>query len=383
MLLVLLAAVSAAVSSECTVDTACPEDVQFLQNSFLLQPTLPKIIPNKVALEEHIWFPEWSDAAGDHASAGEELQDFGKRRLDSMDEAGIQIAVLSPNGPFLQDFMLYNATSLVKGLDLTAMNASQILELQVHVAKQSNDLLYKHMNNSSRYRGFASLPMLSPSAAAEELMRCVNDYGFVGALINGIDTSTTHITGEFNWYDSTVYDVLWQKFDELEVPLYIHPRDVPAESQFYKKNPRLTGKVWGFAEGTAQFFMNLKESGVFERFQNMKVVLGHFGETLPFQAWRIDKQSKGTSMQDTLRKNVYVTTSGFFDTLALQHAIAVMGLERILFSVDYPFESTQEAGSWFEQAVKSLALNETDKEKIEFSNADKLLRNTSRVRPTV
>jgi len=149
MLLALLVAVSAVVSSSC-IDTACPEEVQFLQNSFLFQPTLPNTKKtNKVALEEHVWFPEWSDAAS-HPLADEALQDFGKRRLDSMDEAGIQIAVLSPNNPFLQDLMLFNATSVVKGLNLTAMDASQILDLQVHVAKQGNDLLYKHMNKSSR-----------------------------------------------------------------------------------------------------------------------------------------------------------------------------------------------------------------------------------------
>jgi len=374
MLLALLVAVSAVVSSSC-IDTACPEEVQFLQNSFLLQPALQTIVSKKVAVEEHIWFPEWSDA-NNNGPSSEDLPDFGVRRLDRMDVHGIQIAVLAPTHPFLQDLMLFNATSVVKGLDLTAMNASQILELQVQVAKQSNDLLYIHMNKSSRYRGFASLPMLSPSAAAEELMRCVNDYGFAGALINGVDTSITHITGEVNYYDAGDYDVLWQKFTDLEVPLYIHPRDVPEENTFYKKNPILTGKFWGFAESAAQLFMTLMESGVFERFPDMKVVLGHLGETLPFQAWRIDSGRVGASLQDTLRRNVYVTTSGLFDTLALQHAIGVMGPERILFAVDDPYEITQDKRGRFEHAVRSLALNEIDKESIEFNNADKLFRIT-------
>jgi len=330
----------------------------------------PSALPSKIALEEHVWFSELDHLAEDSMPL-DYLDDFGEKRLHYMDKDGIRIAVLSAYTNLLSDL---NDTQ--EGYyNLTGMNASQIVDLQVQVAKQLNDLLYKHMNRSSRYRGFAALPMSSPVAAAEELNRCVNSLGFVGAMIKGVDTNMKELTGKINYYDTDEYDVLWQKFEELDVPLYIHPRQVTELNQFYETYPIFQGANFGYADSTAQLALSLMESGVFERFKGMQVILGHMGEILPFVASRTNTLAGGVAnVPDTLRANFYVTTSGFFDTLALQHVIGVMGVERVLFATDYPAEYLGEAGSWFEQAVREIGLNETERDMIEFKNAEKLLR---------
>jgi len=286
-----------------------------------------------------------------------------------MDRGAIDIAVLSALGGVTQNLELSHEDR-AGAYNLTGMNASQILDLQVHHASSTNDYMHKHIEISPRYRGFAELPTSLPSAAAEELTRCVNAYGFVGAKIDGADTSMTHLTGKIDYYDTEDFDVLWQKLEELDVPLFIYPRSSPETTQFYEHNPSWADHKWGFAESTAQLVIDLMQSGVFERFNRLKTILGHMGEILPFQAWRIK-----SGMPHTLRTNFHVTTSGCFDTLALQHVIGVMGVQRVLYATDYPENGDpEEAGTWFKQAVKKLGLNETEKEIIEFRNAETLIR---------
>jgi len=309
-----------------------------------------------------LFFEEWHDRfpPGD-PNLLEDLEDFGKRRLHNMTRGGIGIEILSMIGGFT------DPNDTLGKFSITSMNNSEIIDLTVREAREANDLLFKHMDNSPCFRAFASLPMSSPAAAAEELTRRVTENGFIGAMISGADTTVTHLTGKINYYDAAEYDVLWQKFEELDVPLYIHPRDAPEKTQFYERNPQWSEFKWGFAVSTAELVIDLMERGVFERFPKLKIILGHMGEGLPFWAFRM-----GVGMEDLLRKNVYVTTSGFFDTSALQHVISTMGVERVLYAVDSPHQDTAVAVNWFEQAVIDLGLNETETDMIEFKTAQKI-----------
>lgn len=342
--------------------------VQLLQTGLHVKST--QNAPRRIALEEHVWFSQWADLF--ESPFDGQLQDFGERRLDAMDRDGIEVAVLSPTSEDMQNM---NGTGhFAKGFDLTGMNASQILDLQIVQARERNDALFEKMN-SRRYRGFALLPMSSPAAAAAELARCVERYGFVGALIYGADTSMSKFTGKPNYYDASDYDVLWRKFVELDVPLYMHPRSIPESQYFYDNNDwSFSNEAWGYAEGTAELVINLMMTGVFERYTELKIILGHMGEFLPFWAARMDSVYPTGNVTERLRRNFYITTSGFPDTAALQHVIQVMGVERVMFATDYPYSTTHNMGNWFGHAMSSLALNESEKDMLEFKNAERLLK---------
>jgi len=344
------------------------DTMQLLQTGLHVKPT--SVIPGRIALEEHVFFAE--EASHFVGRWDEKIYDFGQKRFDDMDRDGIQVAVLSSVAESVQN-LNYTGDS-EKGFDLTGMNVSQIIDLQIEVAKRRNDAMHEIVKSSKRYRGFAALPMLSPIEAAEELTRCVQKYGFVGALINGADTSISHITGKVNYYDANDFNVLWQRLEELDVPLYIHPRETPISNQFYDNNDdAFRNQAWGYAEGTAQLVINLMMTGVFERYKGLKVILGHMGELLPFWAARMDATYPPAMVKQRLRRNFYITTSGFPDTLALQHLLGLMGIERVLFAADYPFQEAGQMGDWLDQAIRSLALNQTEQEMLEFKNAEKLL----------
>ncbi|MBT3400563.1 MAG: amidohydrolase, partial [Rhodospirillaceae bacterium] len=213
-----------------------------------------------------------------------------------------------------------------------------------------------------RLGGFAALPMQDPEAAICELERAVGELGLLGANVNGFSETvgpTTHL-----YYDRPEYRPFWAAIEKLEVPFYLHPRnpffdDMP----FFDEHPWLTYASWAYALETAMHALRLMCGGLFDDHPRLQMVLGHLGERIPFDLWRADnvlqKNPRGMPAKKTLRTymqtNVHVSTSGQFHDPPLHLAIREMGVERVMFSIDYPYESMEQGSTWFDQAELSDA----------------------------
>jgi predicted TIM-barrel fold metal-dependent hydrolase len=313
--------------------------------------------PFIVALEEHYWDPDlvamFPGREGKRISDVERrLLDLGELRLREMDEAGIDMQVLSHGAPGTQK--------------MTA-------DAAVRMATQTNDRLHRFIqSNPTRFAGFALLPTPDPAAAANELERAVGHLGFKGAMIHGLTN------GKF--LDEPEFWPIFERAEALDVPLYMHPSfpDPAVASAYYKHYasayPEIMGPALGFTVEAATQAVRLVLSGVFNKYPKLKIILGHLGEGVPFLLWRMNQSfsrpgNQGVSFADTFRKNFYLTTSGNFSDTALACSVAEMGVDRIMFSVDWPFISNALGTSWLAQS----ALSDGDKVKIFGGNAKKLL----------
>lgn len=313
----------------------------------------------KIALEEHFALPETlADSTPYAAGTGwsgleQRLLDREHHRLSEMDRHGIAFAILSLNSPAIQ--------------------AIPDRARAAEIARRANDALAESIaKRPDRFGGFAALPMQDPDAATSELTRAVRELGFLGALVNGF--SQVGDADTVVYYDDPAYAAFWARAEELGVPFYLHPREpLIGREPIYEGHPWLLGPVWAFAAETAIHALRLLCSGLFDRHPRLTMILGHLGEGIPYNAWRIDhrmrKMPKGIPARRTiteyLRANVYVTTSGNFRTPTLVDAIAELGVDRVLFSVDYPFEDTADAVTWFDRAE----IAEADRIRIGRTNA--------------
>lgn len=320
----------------------------------------PDSTPTKIALEEHFALAETigaSSAASQSPEFKRQILDLGSGRVAEMDRGGIELCVLSLVNPGVQVIP-----------DVSQAVAS---------ARRSNDYLADCVaKNPKRFKGFAALPLQDPQAAAQELTRCVKELGFCGALVHGFSQIGEADTAFY--YDLPQYRPFWATVQQLDVPFYLHPREpLASRRQAYEGQQWMSGGPWGFGVETSTHALRLMGSGLFDEYPKLKVVLGHLGEGLPFSIWRVDHRISKSGlvikaklpMSQYLRENFYITTSGDFHTPALNEVLAEVGVDRVLYSVDYPFEDTSEAAAWFDQ----LALRETDRAKITRSNAVKLL----------
>ncbi|GAA3707682.1 amidohydrolase family protein [Oceanisphaera sediminis] len=294
----------------------------------------------KIALEEHFMAPgfqEYSKSFQQHLDPkvfkelSYALADFDEIRLAEMDKAGIDIVILSQTGPGVQG----------------ETNKARAIER----ARENNDFLAAQIaRHPTRFTGFASLPMQDPKAATAELERAVVQLGFKGALVNG----HTHGT----YYDDPAYDILWERMQALDVPFYLHPIDPCTPLAACEGHPELAGATWGWGVETGTHALRLLFGGVFDRFPNLKVILGHMGEGLPFLRWRFDSRFEAYPHGITLARrpseyfgsNILITTSGVCSPHALLGAIGEMGAEAVMFSVDFPYESSTAAADFIEQA---------------------------------
>jgi predicted TIM-barrel fold metal-dependent hydrolase len=312
----------------------------------------------KVAVEEHFAIPEtrFVRYASDYwTETTRRLFDFHGERIARMDEAGIEIAVLSLNS---------------SGIQAIADRASA-----TEVARKANDVLAEAVaRRPDRFAGLAALPMQDPEAAARELVRCVRELGFKGALANSFSQVGSEDTAVY--YDPPQYLPFWAEVERLDVPFYLHPRDqLASRQQSYEGHPWLIASPWGFAEETALHTLRLLDSGLFDRYPKLQLVIGHLGERIPYDLWRLDHRLEKIpdrparrTMTEYFRSNVHITTSGNFCTPSLLYCMAAVGVDRLLFAVDYPFEENMQGASWFDAAE----ISEADRQKIGRGNAVKL-----------
>jgi 2,3-dihydroxybenzoate decarboxylase len=316
----------------------------------------------KIGLEEHFAIPDTiQDSRG---FVGEDiwadlrprLLDLHEQRLREMDTHGVEKMILSLNAPTVQ----------------RVSDAKAAIDL----ARRANDFLAEQIKKRpDRFEGFAALAMQDPDAAAKELARCVKDYGFVGALVNGY--SQLGSPENCIYYDVKDYWDFWGVVAQLDVPFYLHPRE-PSQRRAYEGHPWLIGPAYGFAAETGLHALRLLGSGLFDKYPNLTLILGHLGEGLPFNLYRIDERIAWAPMgypakrkiSEYFQDNIFITTAGNFRTQTLIDCILEVGADRILFSTDYPFETVSEAAEWFDRT----SISEHDRHKIGRLNSMRLFK---------
>jgi predicted TIM-barrel fold metal-dependent hydrolase len=315
-----------------------------------------------IALEEHF---AWDPASAGNVVATwlrtnnqvayQRLYDRGPLRLEQMDAAGIDFQILSLFDPGVQE-----ETDVARAIDL---------------ARGANDNLAETVRgNPHRFGGFATLATQDPDAAAAELERAVTQLGLVGALING------HTQGRY--LDDPAYEGLFGRAEAMGAPIYLHPTTPhPAVMEAWFAPYVADGlhlASWGFAAEAGTHALRLIYSGLFDKFPKLQMIIGHLGEMLPFAAYRVDRyyglggDGSGKRLQhppsDYLRNNFYVTTSGNFCPPAFACTLEVMGVDRVMFSVDYPMDDNQ-AGAEF---LASYPMDDATRRKVSSENAIRL-----------
>ncbi len=281
-----------------------------------------------------------------------ELLDLTSTRIRAMDATCIDLQVVSLTMPGCEAFDAATA---------------------VPVATDANDRLHAAVAaHPTRLAGFAALPTAAPAAAAKELERCVARLGFKGAMING------HVQGEY--LDDKKFWPIFEAAASLGVPIYLHPRDPhPAVMKAYFTGfEDLAMPAWGFAMETCTHFLRLVFAGVFDAFPKLTMILGHLGEGLPFWIHRLDDHARAAAKRRGLKKtpaqylrdHMVVTTSGNFYTPALLCTVMALGIDNVIFSVDWPYESNLVGAEWF----KTLPFELADREKLAHANAERILR---------
>jgi 2,3-dihydroxybenzoate decarboxylase len=303
--------------------------------------------PNELRLR---WFRDRSKHLGHDIEA--EIVDVGASRIAAMDATGIDLQVLSLTTPGAQAF---------EG------------ELAIRIAADANDRMHAAVKTyPGRFRAFAALPTAEPDAAVRELDRAVKQLGFVGAMIN------SHTRGSF--LDNEKYWSIFERAQALDVPIYLHPTQPhPLLMQSYFAGfEDLSRPAWGFMVDASIHFLRILFSGAFDAFPRLRFILGHLGEGLPFAMdrlldhtgyvaqWRGMKRSPA----QCLRENLLLTTSGNFSVPALLCTLHMLGVDKVMFSVDWPYESNK-VGVDF---LNRLPVSFDDKEKIAYRNACRILK---------
>lgn len=311
----------------------------------------------KIALEEAWAIPENFKAydpttlapkgviGGDLAS---NLMDVHGTRLQQMDENGVALMVLSLSSPGVQ--------------------GEADPEAAAALARLANDRMSDEVARApARFAGMISVAMHDPRVAAAELRRCFEEKdGFVGCMVN--DFQTVRDAGGKEgmlFYDSEQYDVFWAEAERLGCPVYVHPRAAagPVHELMWKDRPWLEFSALGYAQRVAMHVLGIVTSGVLDRHPKLKIVMGHMGEHIPYDLYRIDHKlnrarfadmpmRKDRCVRDYFGTQLFITTSGHFSTPALLCAVQEVGIRAVMFSIDYPFESIPNGSVWFDEYVK-------------------------------
>jgi 2,3-dihydroxybenzoate decarboxylase len=314
-----------------------------------------------IALEEAFWYDKLATegSPASHLPSKPEvvadwqrrLVDFTEFRLPEMDKHGVDMQVLSLTSPGIQ----MQPDPKIAGAD----------------ARTANDFLAAVISeHPGQFGGLAAVALQDPRQAAAELRRAVG-IGLCGALVND------HTLGHY--LDEPQYVPFWETLQDLGVPLYIHPNAVPSDDwNVVRGYPELDTATWSWAARTGGHAMRLIFGGVFDRFPRARIILGHMGEFLPFQLSRFDARYADLDLKQPLEKlpseyfgtNIAITTTGVFSHAALIAAIQAVGIDNVMFSIDYPFEPTGKAVDF----IRSAPLAPADKERVAHANAERILR---------
>jgi len=317
-----------------------------------------------ITLEEHITTPEILKAAQMPATGAfaayvqamnSKLLDMGEGRIADMDAAGIDLQVLSVSANAVDKLEPATATAIVR-------DANDQMDAAVRA-------------HPRRFAAFATLALHEPDKAAVELERCILELKFKGVMLNGTSSGL--------FFDHPRFIPIFEAAASLDVPVYLHPAPPPKPvmEAYYGGLPGSLGSMlstamWGWHVETGMHSLRLILSGLFDRVPRLKIIVGHMGENLPYSIARAEMVlGRGAadlkrSLGEYFRENFYLTTSGYFSLPPFQCMQQVVGIDRILFSVDYPFSSNLVG----RQFLDSLPLTDGDKEKIAHGNAERLLK---------
>jgi len=280
------------------------------------------------------------------------LLDLDRERIEIMDKAGI-------------DMQLLSLTSTgVQMMDADTANA---------VARTANDQLAEAIDrHPGRYAGLATVAPQSPQVAAKEVDRAISELKLNGIVIN------SHTDGEF--LSEEKYWPILEAIEASNVPLYIHPRcPGPLHAAAYRKD-HLEFATWGYAAETGLHALRLITGGIFDRFPGLTVVLGHMGEGIPYWFYRIDdridlevkigmrSQSLNKKPSEYFRDHFAITTSGVNWNPPLEYNISVLGADKVMFAVDYPYQETFEAVNW----MNAAPIPDEDKRLVFSANAERI-----------
>lgn len=279
------------------------------------------------------------------------LLDLEQTRLTEMDANGVDVHLLSLVAP---------------GVQMLERDAA------VSLAKLSNDRLSDTIRrHPTRFAGLACFAPQDPAAAAKEMERAIHSLKLNGFLVNS-HTNNLYLDDQRFW-------PILEAAEALDAPLYIHPR-APSDGMAAPfRDYRMDGPIWGYGMETGTHAVRLMLSGALDRFPRLRIVLGHMGEALPFWLWRLDYMASpgsrsalrnGLKPSEYMRRNFCVTTSGLEDPLALRFLIEKIGVERVMWAIDYPFQETAASVAF----IESAPLSEAEREQIAHRNAERIFR---------
>ena len=317
-----------------------------------------------ITLEEHYASPGFLDGPGRKLKEQannfrgnadklfEQLCDLGDKRIAEMDAAGVDLQILSLTSPGTEQLEAAEAMAL---------------------ARETNDYLADAITKyPTRFAGFAALPTAAPDKAAEELERMVRERGFKGAIING------HNRGRY--LDDKFFWPILECAEALNVPIYLHPTRPPQaviDASYGGFSPVVTDMLasaaWGWHIETAIHVIRLILGGAFDKYPKLQLVIGHMGEALPFMLQRLDVMPAAMTklnypISTYLCSNVYYTFSGFNFIPNFLDLLLQIGVDRIMFSADYPYSSMAQARAFLDQ----LPVSAVDRERIAHRNAERL-----------
>ena len=317
-----------------------------------------------IALEEHFAtksFLKATGADGDDTppwmkALQPKLLDLGAGRIAAMDEGGIDFQVLSLMSIGLDELSAADSTALA-----TEVNDELAAAVRAH---------------PERLGGFATLAMKDPEQAAKELERCVTKLGFKGVMLDGT------IDGSF--FDDGKFLPVFEAASQLKVPVYLHPAPPPktVREAYFAGLPEAAGQMLsiagrGWHAETGLHTLRLIVSGLFDKLPDLQLVIGHMGEGLPYALTRSSSAlSRATQLRQTVAEyfqtNIHVTTSGYFTLPPLRCAIEVLGIDRMMYSVDYPFSPNTNGKHYLDEVARVLSAG--DLEKLAYGNAARLLK---------
>ncbi len=283
-----------------------------------------------------------------------QIQDIGERRIRDMDATGIAKQILSLTSPGVQVFDAPTAVSLA-----TSFN------------DQLAEAIRKHPD---RFAGLAAIAPQDPPAAAKELERAVKSLRLKGAIVN------SHTRGEY--LDEPKFWEIFEAAESLGVPIYLHPTTPSPRMVGPFLDRGLDGAVFGFAVETSLHILRIVFSGVFDRFPKLRMVAGHLGEGLPYWLFRIDFMHQRLTSNNRyanvpklqkkpseyLKENFYVTTSGMAWQPPILYAQSVLGVDRVLYAMDYPYQFVPDEV----RVTDDLPISDADKKKLYQTNAERV-----------